>query len=55
MDSTEPVPSDMDFDEATRLQLERAENSDDDARLKVLDELYETLEAELVEDSPTRP
>ena len=44
-----------DFEAATREQLERAESSEDDARLKVLDELYETLEAELVEDAPTRP
>ena len=54
MERPESSPVD-DLDEKSRLQLERAENSDDAARLEVLDELYETLEAELVEDTPTRP
>lgn len=51
-DGTQPTP---DFEDGARLDLERAENSDDQARLKVLDDLYETLEAELDEDTPTRP
>ena len=50
-DATQPT---TDFEDTARLDLERAENSDDEARLKVLDELYERLEAELDEDTPTR-
>ena len=55
MERPETPPAGIDLDESSRLQLERAENSDDRARLQALDELYETLEAELVEDTPTRP
>lgn len=55
MERSQSTPAQVDFDESSRLEIERAENSDDETRLKVLDVLYETLEAELVEDAPTRP
>ncbi len=44
----------QELDEWARLELERAAVSDDDTRLKVLDELYEVLEAGLDEDTAPR-
>lgn len=55
MASVERPRSESDLEEDARLRLERAENSDDATRLETLDEMYETLEAELDEDPPSRP
>ena len=43
------------LDESSRLALEQAQVSDDKTRLKLLDDLYETLEANLDEDASSRP
>lgn len=43
------------LDEWARLELERAATSDDDTKLKVLDELHTVLETGLDEDPSSRP
>jgi hypothetical protein len=56
MERPDPTRSDPSaLDEWARLELERAATSDDGTKLKVLDDLYEVLEAGLDEDASSRP
>jgi hypothetical protein len=51
----DPNPSpEADLEGSARVEIERAENADDVTRLRVLDDLYEALEAELDEDNASR-
>ena len=56
MDSQpEQTRPEADLGESARLALEQAQVSDDNTRLKILDDLYEALEANLDEDAASRP
>lgn len=54
MPDLRPPTEEADVLQSARVELERAESSDDATRLHVLDDLYQALEAELDEDDATR-
>ena len=54
MNDPNPARDEADPNGSAQLDLERAENADDATRLRVLDDLYKALEAELDEDDATR-